>query len=220
MQPALAMAMAIVALLANALPPAAIAAAACTPAFAGKWPAAILFACLMVEKNLAMFVGMRRGRGPRARPGWSMALVGWAYTLTMYAAFWEFLRSRVPPAPVPAVVGLAAYAGALALHHLSARALRRAGAAGGLVTGGPYRFITHPIYVGACIEALALPVALGAWFALAFAALVFVPLEIHRALSEERSLAEQFGAAFRDYAARTPRFLPWPRRRRSVAGTE
>lgn len=85
--------------------------------------------------------------------------------------------------------------------------------AGELMQTGLYARVRHPRYagmmaavVGACLMAgtlLLWVVAVAWWVAARFA--VFL---------EERELRARFGAAFDDYARRTPRFLPfrfWPR---------
>jgi protein-S-isoprenylcysteine O-methyltransferase Ste14 len=56
-----------------------------------------------------------------------------------------------------------------------------------VVTTGPYSLVRHPMYAGIVIMYLAVPIALGSWWALAF----FVPviaLIVVRALDEERVL--------------------------------
>lgn len=79
-----------------------------------------------------------------------------------------------------------------------------------LATGGPYAWVRNPLYVGsflmmvgfctlllepALIAAMAVPVAIMYWLAVR---------------DEEGLLAELFPDAWRDYAARVPRFVPWP----------
>lgn len=82
-----------------------------------------------------------------------------------------------------------------------------------LVVRGPYRLVRHPMYSGVAAIAIGIGlltdrtwafaggIALCAWFAG-----VMAPFEEH----ELRLL---FGAAYADYAERTPRFLPVPRHR-------
>ena len=77
-----------------------------------------------------------------------------------------------------------------------------------LVTSGPYRWIRHPLYVAGLLafvawgllSANALIGALGIGFGLF---IMFV-----RTPREERMLEDTFGATYRDYMARTGRFLP------------
>jgi protein-S-isoprenylcysteine O-methyltransferase Ste14 len=79
--------------------------------------------------------------------------------------------------------------------------------AGGLVTSGPYRYLRHPIYAAVCwfVWAGALgnlsPVSLAC-------ALVVTVGAVIRLLCEERLLVERY-PEYRDYAARTPRLIPF-----------
>jgi protein-S-isoprenylcysteine O-methyltransferase Ste14 len=76
-----------------------------------------------------------------------------------------------------------------------------------LATGGPFRLVRHPIYLG--LDLLALGSALWAptpvlWFAFV---LMVVGGDL-RARAEEKLLAASFGDAYDDYCRRTRRFLP------------
>ena len=80
-----------------------------------------------------------------------------------------------------------------------------------LRTGGLYRVVRHPIYTGLLLASGSFVVATGSgWRALAFVLLV-VLLTV-KARWEEARLARRF-AAYPEYAARTPRFVPGWRRR-------
>lgn len=81
-----------------------------------------------------------------------------------------------------------------------------------LRTGGLYRMVRHPIYTGLLLTTGAVTVISGSgWRALAFAALL--ALLTVKARWEEQRLTRRF-AAYPDYAARTPRFVPGWRPRR------
>ena len=76
-----------------------------------------------------------------------------------------------------------------------------------LVTGGPYRFSRHPMYVGMAAVLTGLAVFLGSVTPFvvipAFVAVMaakFIP-------AEERAMAETFGDKWREYAARVRRWL-------------
>lgn len=76
-----------------------------------------------------------------------------------------------------------------------------------LVTGGIYRFSRNPIYVGMILAYLGCAVALNnAWLAVSALPLA---LALHYGVvkREERYLLAKFGAAYRDYLARTRRWL-------------
>lgn len=76
----------------------------------------------------------------------------------------------------------------------------------GLVTGGPYRWIRHPLYLAEI--AIAAGIALQCALPWSLAALVVVVTsQIPRIHFEEDVLAEAF-PAYRDYARRTARLVP------------
>ncbi len=76
-----------------------------------------------------------------------------------------------------------------------------------LVTGGPYRYVRNPIYLGsiAFITAIAL---LAANWLLLVPALFLVVLVYREIPNEEAMLLERFGDKYRQYRARTPRMIP------------
>jgi protein-S-isoprenylcysteine O-methyltransferase Ste14 len=82
-----------------------------------------------------------------------------------------------------------------------------------LITIGPYARIRHPTYTGAIFLTMGIALVFLNVALLAAAGLV-VTLANYRAQKEERLLAspEGFGAKYRQYMARTGRFLPRPRR--------
>jgi len=76
-----------------------------------------------------------------------------------------------------------------------------------LATGGPFRFLRHPIYMGLNLLALGsaiwVPTTL-MWIAVA---LMVIGSDL-RARAEETVLTEAFGREYSDYCARTRRFVP------------
>ncbi len=79
--------------------------------------------------------------------------------------------------------------------------------AGGLVTTGPYRWLRHPIY--ASILYFCWAAALDHRTAEAFAAAALISLgAIGRMYMEEQLLVDMY-PAYRDYAARTARVIPF-----------
>ncbi len=76
----------------------------------------------------------------------------------------------------------------------------------GLVTGGIYGLIRHPIYTGDLLLLVGLELALNSWLVLG----AFIPMLIvvRQTLSEERQLRRLL-PAYEDYRRRTKMFLPF-----------
>jgi protein-S-isoprenylcysteine O-methyltransferase Ste14 len=75
-----------------------------------------------------------------------------------------------------------------------------------LRTGGPYKVVRHPMYVGVMLLALGSAVRAGSWVRLA-AAVGLVVLFSAKARFEERALLANL-AGYGEYAAHTGRFVP------------
>jgi protein-S-isoprenylcysteine O-methyltransferase Ste14 len=72
---------------------------------------------------------------------------------------------------------------------------------------GPYRFVRHPGYVGACLQSLATPLMLGSWWALIPSALAVLFFAFRTAM-EDRTLQDELDG-YREYAGRVRyRLLP------------
>lgn len=85
--------------------------------------------------------------------------------------------------------------------------LHRAQRAGLLATAGVYSRLRHPQYLGFIVIMFGFLIQWPTILTLAmFPVLVFMYVRL--AISEEKQAERQFGQAWRDYAARTPRFLP------------
>jgi protein-S-isoprenylcysteine O-methyltransferase Ste14 len=76
-----------------------------------------------------------------------------------------------------------------------------------LETGGIYKVIRHPSYLGLLVNALGWALAFGSVPGLLLAALNLAPL-LARISAEERLLHAQFGAEYDAYRARTSRLVP------------
>jgi protein-S-isoprenylcysteine O-methyltransferase Ste14 len=76
-----------------------------------------------------------------------------------------------------------------------------------VVTGGPYRFVRHPMYVAVLCYAIGTPLALGSWWALIPGGLVALAF-IFRTAAEDRMLRRDL-PGYADYAQQTRyRLLP------------
>jgi protein-S-isoprenylcysteine O-methyltransferase Ste14 len=77
-----------------------------------------------------------------------------------------------------------------------------------LVTGGPYRWVRHPLYLSMLVMASGLALALRSQWGLACVVLLFAPTGVWRARLEEKALSAKFGQQWVDYASRTRFLLP------------
>lgn len=80
-----------------------------------------------------------------------------------------------------------------------------------LVTTGPYRYVRHPMYALYFALFLSAFGVSGNWIAGLSGTLIIASLMILRVPKEERLLIDHHGKAYGDYAAATPRFLPFVR---------
>jgi len=77
-----------------------------------------------------------------------------------------------------------------------------------LTTGGPYARTRNPLYLGSALLAAGFVIAGLSWIAGTLVAIYFTVFYNAVMRSEESDLRGQFGAAFEEYAARVPFFLP------------
>ena len=76
-----------------------------------------------------------------------------------------------------------------------------------LVVHGPYRWIRHPFYDSAALLMTAISLITANWF-LVLTAMATFGLLVLRTRIEEEKLVARFGDSYRQYVARTGRFLP------------
>jgi protein-S-isoprenylcysteine O-methyltransferase Ste14 len=76
-----------------------------------------------------------------------------------------------------------------------------------LSTGGPYRWIRHPLYTFGTLAFLLLGLIADSWFMVLLSVLGFILLAL-RTPNEEAHLIEKFGDEYLDYMKRTGRYLP------------
>lgn len=90
-------------------------------------------------------------------------------------------------------------------HNLTRTAGFRENAA--LVTNGPYRYVRHPLYTLGSLMCVGVTLMTSSGLMGVGVVLLMCLLPL-RVAAEEAALLERFGAAYREYAARTGRFLP------------
>lgn len=77
-----------------------------------------------------------------------------------------------------------------------------------LVTGGLYRLVRHPLYLGGLVFLWAIPIMTRNLLILYLVLSVYL---VAGAIVEERKLLAEFGEEYRLYRAKTPMIFPWPR---------
>lgn len=77
-----------------------------------------------------------------------------------------------------------------------------------LVTGGPFRRVRHPVYLGLITALAGVPVVLASGWGLAAFLLLFLPAAVYRARMEDRALALRFGREWAAWAERTGFLVP------------
>ena len=80
-----------------------------------------------------------------------------------------------------------------------------------LVTGGPYRFTRHPMYLGIVSFHFGATLAMESLALLAITLAYVIPFTVLRIRAEDRVLATGFGDEFRAFAGRVAAFVPFTR---------
>lgn len=76
-----------------------------------------------------------------------------------------------------------------------------------LATGGPYKYVRHPMYTGGVLEILMFFLVTGVWMVLILLTIMTIALP-YQAKGEEKVLIKKFGSVYEDYLERTGRFFP------------
>jgi protein-S-isoprenylcysteine O-methyltransferase Ste14 len=177
------------------------------------------------------FAGLRRGEAVTLLPdrggrtGWgaqlAMVIVGLAVSLVLLVWLWIPL-----PLPLAAPAGHVLEACGLALFITGALMIVWARTTLGrmwgistsrevklladhqLVDAGPYRLIRHPMYFGWWVALLGTVLIYRTWILVLLLGMSLVVF-YRRARLEEKTLAERFGPAWKDYVARTRFLVPF-----------
>ena len=76
-----------------------------------------------------------------------------------------------------------------------------------VISSGPYAYVRHPMYAGAVLLILAVPIALGSWWGL-LVAVISTPVLIVRIFDEEHALGAEL-PGYKDYLVAVPyRLVP------------
>jgi protein-S-isoprenylcysteine O-methyltransferase Ste14 len=76
------------------------------------------------------------------------------------------------------------------------------------VATGLYRFLRNPMYFGALLTVFAEALFFRSGWLLLYGAILWLALHIPTVLFEEPQLERRFGESYRQYKARTPRWIP------------
>lgn len=78
-----------------------------------------------------------------------------------------------------------------------------------VIETGAYRWVRHPSYTGGILMFAGLGVALGNWASLAIFVVTVLAVYAYRVKKEEQVLVAELGHRYREYMARTKRFIPF-----------
>jgi protein-S-isoprenylcysteine O-methyltransferase Ste14 len=78
-----------------------------------------------------------------------------------------------------------------------------------VVQHGPYRWVRHPSYAAGLLLLAGIGVALGSYLSVALLTLIPLCTYLMRIAAEEHALLDMLGQPYRDYMARTKRFIPF-----------
>jgi protein-S-isoprenylcysteine O-methyltransferase Ste14 len=185
---------------------------------------AILLLGFIITMPIGIYHRLRARTGEhldRRQEGWpillSLRLLGLAFMVGLIAYVVEpsnmqWASLHLPPSArwlgVPigiATIALVTWMFHTLGHNLTDTVVTRQNAS--LVTGGPYRWVRHPMYVALMLAVIANTlVADNAYFAVIGAAAVLVV--VARTRIEERNLVARFGPDYENYMAGTGRFMP------------
>jgi protein-S-isoprenylcysteine O-methyltransferase Ste14 len=167
---------------------------------------------LLALAYFTMLVVLYSTRLPARGTDHRVAVVLVAFTGTFSAIAASFLAgggrhpSLVLPADLLATAGLAYAVWGLAYLRRSFSIIPQARR---LVTGGPYAFSRHPVYLGEIVTAIGINLATAGW-ASALAVIYFMICEVLRMRWEEDVLARAFPNEYPAYAQTVPRYAPNP----------
>lgn len=179
-------------------------------------PADYLFVAqqLLALAYFTMLVVLYSTRLPRRGTDHRLLVVFIAFTGTFSALASPFLPGGlrrddlVLVADVLATLGLAYSVWGLAYLRRSFSIMPEARR---LVTGGPYAFSRHPVYLGEIVTMVGVNLATAGW-AGALAVAYFITCELLRMRWEEGVLSSAFPHDYPPYAKRVPRYFPNPLR--------
>ncbi len=171
----------------------------------------VLIDNLVIARNLDLR-GKRRERGSI----FVIMAVNWiGWGAGIWLAFTPHGRMLLFPIPVQ-VAGFAVFAGGVAIRSLAIYQLGHfhspmveIKADHRVVSHGLYALVRHPSYLGAVVAMTGIGMAMANWYSLAVIPCAAFIGYLYRMQAEESLLMDTLGDAYREYAAHTPRIIPW-----------
>lgn len=130
---------------------------------------------------------------------------------------WDLVRQQgsLYPRSILNIVGLALIAVGLTIELIAQFTLRRFYSSTlvirenhQLITHGIYRFMRHPIYLGAIMGLIGVPVYVSSLYGLLIMS-ALIPIFLNRIRMEEKLLTEEFGDAYQTYREATSKLIPF-----------
>lgn len=179
---------------------------------------AVFISVMIVERAWETFKTSKEQRREEFHGDWTLAIVSFTYLLLFVFSISEFYligrkfnfyTTTLGSAFLVASFrmrfwGMAALGSQWAIHAVGAQKIRNVR----LIKIGPYKYVRHPIYSGIVLEELAYPLISNAYFSLAFAVFVCVPMVILRAWIEEKTSLRRFGEKYLDYRKEVGMLFP------------
>ena len=78
-----------------------------------------------------------------------------------------------------------------------------------MIQSGPYQWMRHPAYTGGVLSAFGFGLVLSTWLGALIAGGLLLWTYTVRVPQEENLLAQQLGDVYKNYMARTKRFVPF-----------
>lgn len=181
-------------------------------------PLVLIFVALgLFLMALAVFAMVRRDYRVKAHLSPLVSVLQVGYFCTYAVCSYVFLDSRISNirttgAQFPLAIVLMGAGFAAVLFSMPALGRRSFGReAGELNTAGLYRYSRNPQLVGGFLFILGYALLWPSWQGMLWASL-WMPISALMVRGEEQHLERVFGQEYRDYCAKTPRFIGWPKR--------
>lgn len=191
-----------------------------SPPFPYKIYFTILILAISIEILWENFLTTKEKNVLKHEGDWTLVAVTSSFLVLMYVAVFEFYLFHRPLRIPVSLIGFLIYLVGLYLRLWGMRSLGKQWkihimgkdklqlSARSLIREGPYKYMRHPVYLGAFGEAVGIPLFLNAYYALGFGLFVFIPLETWRTYMEERELIRTFGWKYMRY--KRERWAFWP----------